>query len=421
MRILIGRSKVSGRAIAPSSKSYTIRGLMCAALAKGKSVLYSPLKSDDTDAAIDVLEKISVDIEQKTDLWSISGGCFCQPDSDLNCRESAATLRFMTAIASVIPGKSRITSSIFLSRRPIEPLIEALRQLGIACQYEAGNNVISVKGGNVDGGSVFLPGNISSQYVSALLLVGPLFENGITINLTTPLESKPYVEMTIECLRAFGIEVDASRDFTEFTVPKQQYRPAAYVIEGDWSSASYLLALGALTGEIAIENLNSQSLQGDKAMLDCLRKMGANITVDKNIITVRKSNLSGINVDLIDCIDLLPTIAVLAAMAEGKSELTGIVRARLKESDRVLSVKQELTKAGVTVRETTDCLTIVGTKPGGGQFDSHGDHRIAMALSLIGVMAGNTIISGAECVSKTYPSFWQELGRLGAKVEIYGE
>ena len=421
MKISIGRSEVSGCVAAPSSKSYTIRGLMCAALAKGKSTINRPLESDDTDAAVDVLEKIGVDIEQKLDLWSVSGGCFHQPDSDLYCRESAATLRFMTAIASVVPGKARLSSSVSLSRRPIEPLVEALWQLGIDCQYEAGTNIISIKGGNVKGGSVFLPGNISSQYVSALLLVGPLFENGITISLTTPLESKPYVEMTIECLRAFGIEVNTSLYFTEFTVLKQQYRPTKYPIEGDWSSASYLLALGALTGEIMVDNLNPGSLQGDKRLLDSLRQMGVDITIKNTEVIVRRSKLRAIKVDMTDCIDLLPTIAVLAAMAEGTSELTGIARARLKESDRVLSVKEELSKAGVTVRETTDCLTIVGTKPRGGQFDSHGDHRIAMALSLIGVVTGDTVINGAECVSKTYPSFWQELARLGVTVKIYGE
>ena len=421
MKVSISRSELSGRVTAPSSKSYTIRGLMCAALAKGKSALYSPLESDDTDAAVNVLGKIGVDIEQMADLWSVSGGSLYQPDSTLYCRESAATLRFITAIAAVVPGISRITGSASLIVRPVEPLIGALRQLGIDCHYEDISKVITINGGNIHGGIVFMPGNISSQYVSALLLIGPLIEKGITISLTTPLESRPYVEMTIECLRAFGIGVDVSGDYTKFIVPEQQYRPVAYDIEGDWSSASYILALGALTGDIVVENLNPGSLQGDKVLLEFLGQMGVNITTTNTKVIVKKSKLKAINVDLTDCIDLLPTMVVLAAMAEGTSEFTGISRARLKESDRIFSVKEELTRAGVTIREKPGSLAIVGTKPRGGQFDSHGDHRIAMALSLIGAVTGDTVINDAECVSKTYPSFWQEFARLGAKVEIYGK
>ncbi len=189
-------------------------------------------------------------------------------------------------------------------------------------------------------------------------------------------------------------------------------------MEGDWSSVSYLLALGAVAGTIEIDNLNSSSLQGDKVLLEFLQRMGSTITVKDNLVSVSSRRLIAIDTDLTDCIDLLPTVAVVAAMAEGTSELRGIARARLKESDRVLSVKQELEKAGVEVLEEANRMTIIGSKPRGAVFNSHGDHRIAMAFSVLGAVSGNTVIEGAECVTKTYPEFWQTLAAIGGKVDI---
>ena len=417
MRALISKSEIKGKVIAPSSKSYTIRGLMCAALARGESEIIRPLGSDDTEAAMEVLSKVGVHVLQKENSWRVTGGDFHEPNTDMFCRESAATLRFMTAICSLVPGTCRLVSAPSLAVRPLDPLIQALEQLGVDCYQDEKESVV-VKGGKLRGGLTELLGNISSQFISAMLLISPLADEGVKIRLTTPLESQPFVLMTVECLNMFGITVNCSRDLREFETSNQTYQPAKYIVEGDWSSASYPLALGALSGEVEVENLNPESLQGDKIILDFLKDMGASVTTSQNSVTVRKSPLRAIRANLVDCIDLLPTVAVLAAAAEGTSEFTGIERARLKESNRASAVTEGLEGMGIKVTEESNRLVITGSPARGSVIDSRCDHRIAMAFSLLGSVVGGTIIGDAECVSKTYPEFWDILKKLGVEVKI---
>lgn len=421
MKAVVHKSEVKGRVRAPSSKSYTIRGLMCAALAKGESEIVHPLGSDDTLAAIKVLSQVGVRIHQEADLWRVSGGNFSEPDTELFCGESAATLRFMTAICSLVPGKCQLTAGASLSPRPIKPLVRALRQLGVNCSCSGETAPVIVDGGRLKGGITELPGDISSQYTSALLFISPFAEEGVTIRLTTPLQSKPFVLMTLECLRRFGIRVAFPEALNQFEISKQSYRPAKYEVEGDWSSASYFLALGATAGEVVVENLNPESLQGDKMLLDFLRDMGARLEVDKNSVVVRKSRLNALCADLSDCIDLLPTVAVLAALADGVSELTGIERARIKESNRVAAVKEGLQRMGVKVSEERNRLMVTGSAPKGSVIDSHRDHRIAMAFSILGLSCGETTINDAECVAKTFPQFWDILRSIGGEVTLDGK
>jgi 3-phosphoshikimate 1-carboxyvinyltransferase len=421
MRASVFQSKISGRAAAPSSKSYTLRGLMCAALAAGQSEIERPLYADDTEAGCEVLRKIGVGITGKGSSWLVSGGNFSRPDSELFCRDSAGTLRFITAICSLVPGICRLTAGPSLSRRPIAPLVTALRQLGVNCYTEGGSALVTVEGGRLEGGTAELPGDISSQLVSALLFIAPRAEQGMTIELTTPVESKPYIHMTLDCMKKFGIRVEHSPDYMKFTVKPQAYRPARYSAEGDWSSASYLLSLGAVSGDVYVSNLSRTSLQADREIWAILSGMGADLQVEGDYIRVKKSQLKAIKADLSDCIDLLPTVAALATAAQGESVLSGISRARLKESDRVAAVKEGLKQMGIPVREERDTMYITGAKPAGGVIDSQGDHRIAMAFSILGVLAGNTVIEGAECVSKTYPEFWTVLKSLGGEVFLDGQ
>ena len=421
MKASISKSQITGKVIAPPSKSYTIRGLMCAALTKGESEIIHPLSSDDTEASLNVLSKVGIRVYQKGDSWQVIGGDFCEPDTDLFCGESAATLRFMTAICSLVPGKCRLTAGSSLSKRPVEPLLQALRQLGVDCLYHDEEACVAVNGGRLKGGVTELPGNISSQFVSALLFIAPFAEQRVSIKLTTPLESQSFVLMTLEYLKMFGIKVKYSTDLRQFEITKQTYKPTNFRVEGDWSSASYLLALGALSGEVEVENLNPESLQGDRVILDFLKDMGALVIVNKNSVTVRKSRLNGIRADLSNCIDLLPTMAILAAAADGVCQFTGIERARLKESNRVSAVRQGLEGMGVKVIEERNKLTVAGSEPKGSVIDARDDHRIAMAFSILGSVAGDTIIDGAECVSKTYPEFWDILKSLGGEVKINGK
>ena len=421
MKASVSKSEIAGKVTAPSSKSYTIRGLVCAALARGESEIINPLSSDDTEASLDVLSKIGVDVHRQVESWRVDGGNFSEPDIDLFCSESAATLRFMTATCSLVPGKCRLTAGPSLSARPVRPLVEALKQLGVNCSCQGELPPVTVEGGKLRGGATELPGDISSQFVSALLFTSPLAQKDVTIRLTTPLESKPFVLMTLDSMQWFGVTVAFSEELDEFEILGQTYRPTRFRVEGDWSSASYFLALGALCGEAEVENLNPEGMQGDRVILDFLRDMGAKIVVGEDSVRVSRSRLNAIRADLSDCIDLLPTVAALAAVADGVSELTGIDRARLKESDRVAAVREGLERMGVEVTERKNNLAITGGQPKGALIDSRNDHRIAMAFSLLGSVAGETVIDNAECVSKTYPEFWDVLKSIGGEVILDGK
>jgi 3-phosphoshikimate 1-carboxyvinyltransferase len=417
MKASIYKSDIKGKVRAPSSKSYTIRGLMCAALARGESEILSPLTAEDTLASVRVLSQVGARVQQQEGSWRVEGGNFHQPDDDLFCGDSAATLRFMTAIGSVIPGRCRLVPGPSLASRPVKPLIQALRQLGVNCSSQGEVAPVTVEGSTLKGGTAELPGHISSQFVSALLLISPLAEEIVKITLATPPESKPFIRMTLDCLQRFGIKVESSKDLRQFEAVTQTYQPAKYEVEGDWSSASYFLALGALSGDVEVENLNLQSRQGDKIIMNFLRDMGASVEKKQNSVIVRKSRLKAIRADLSDCIDLLPTMAVLASVADGVSEFTGIFRARLKESNRVAAVRNGLKRMGIKTAEEKHSLTIIGSTPKGSTIDAKNDHRLAMAFSILGSRAGETTINDAECVAKTYPRFWDELKSIGGEVK----
>jgi 3-phosphoshikimate 1-carboxyvinyltransferase len=449
MKVKIEKSEVKGSVSTPTSKSLTIRGLMCAALAKGESQIINPLVCEDTSAAIKVLKQIGMRIQEESGMWRVTGGSFRVPNAELFCGESATTLRFMTAIASLIPGRHKLTGGPSLTQRPARSLVEALAKLGVRGTTEGKTTPpVIINGGTFQGGLTELPGNISSQFVSALLLIAPFSRKGTQVRLTTQLTSRSYVLMTLRCLRQFGINV--STEFDKFIVRRQRYRPARLEIEGDWSSASYFLALGAASDGITVEKVTTASLQGDRVILEFLRNMGAAVRVGADSATVSRGELKAIRADLSDCIDLLPTVAVLAALAEGVSELTGIQRARIKESNRVAAVKEGLEKVGIPVAEDRDRLTITGVREtvpallreeeeeeapaGEGEpkpknplreperkfkpavINSRGDHRIAMAFGILGAIVGDITIEGAECVAKTYPGFWETLKSVGGKV-----
>lgn len=442
MKVTVKKSELKGKVAVPASKSMTIRALMCAALSRGNSEIVNPLVSEDTNAAADVLGKIGVSIDKEKDMWRVTGGSLRVPKAELYCGESATTLRFMTAVCSLIPGKNVLIGGPSLSKRPVKSLVEALSKLGVKGTIEGRTTPpVTIEGGTLKGGPTELPGNISSQFISALLLLAPFAKQEVNIKLTTPMTSKPYVLMTLWCQKQFGINVRSEWD--KFIIRRQAYKPTRLKIEGDWSSASYFLALGAVSGEVTVENLSTASLQGDRVILDFLRSMGAKVRVAGDSVTVSVGNLQAISADLSDCIDLLPTMAVLAALAEGTSVFVGIERARIKESNRVAVIKEGLERMGITVTEGQDSLTIVGLKTtepkeddeeeeakegeAGEEaaqeaepvlIDSHSDHRIAMAFGVLGAAIGGVTVDGAECVAKTFPNFWEVLKSVGGELEI---
>ena len=416
MRVKVCESEVSGRVVAPPSKSVTHRALVCSALAPGRSRIHSPLVSDDTAATRNVLEALGVGVSGGDDLWEVRGGKLERSDSALFCGESGTTLRFTTALCPLVEGKSEITGGESLSKRPIEPLLDGLRQLGVDCSSTAGLPPVTVGGkGRIPGGEAEIQGDVSSQFVSALLIATPLADRTTTLRLTTPLESKPYVAMTMDAQRVFGVEIEASDDLRSYRVERQTYRPAEMTVEGDWSSAAYMLAAGAVGGGVTVENLNPESRQADGAMAEILEAMGAGVNRREGSISVYKEDLRGVELDLSDSPDLFPIVAALSAVAKGSCVLRGLGRLRFKESDRLEAMVEGLARAGIKSTRDGDSLSIQGGKPRGCVIDPRKDHRIAMAFAVLGLVAeGEMTILDAECVSKSYPGFWRDLESIGA-------
>lgn len=396
----------------------THRALICSALAEGRSVIREPLISEDTEATRMVLEQLGIGISCMEGAWKVAGGSLRKPESDLNCGESGSTLRLVTALCSLVDGECKLIGGPSLSKRPIGPLVDGLKQLGAKCESTGGLLPVTVKGnGRLPGGDAAIPGDISSQFVSALLIVAPRGERGTTLRLTTRLESRPYVELTMEVQRIFGVSVEASEGMEEFRIERQSYRPADVTVERDWSAAAFLVGAGALAGRVSVEDLNMGSSQADAAILGILDEMGATVVGKGGSITIEMAPLSGIELDLSDSPDLFPVVASLCAAASGRSVLRGLGRLRLKESDRVAAMTGGLVGMGVRCELVGDILTIEGGSPKGCVIDPWGDHRIAMAFSILGLAAeGETTILDADCVSKSYPGFWGDLEALGVEL-----
>jgi len=418
LKVKITRSALGGTLTAPPSKSYTHRALICSALAHGSSRIHRPLCSDDTEATQRILRELGVDLSTAHAPWQIEGGELLRPRSELFCGESGTTMRFMAAVCGLIDGESKLIGGPSLSQRPIGPLLDGLRQLGVDCSSVNGYPPITVKGkGRIRGGDVAVRGDISSQFVSAILLIAPLTDEGVSMKLTTPLESKPYVSMTMDIQRRFAVQVDRSEDMREFHVEKQSYSPTDYRVEGDWSSAAYPLGAGALAGQVTVEGLNMESLQADASIVSILHKMGVIMKLRNDAISVSESRLAGVDHDMSDCPDLFPIVSALCASAEGESVLKGVERLRYKESDRSTTMVDGLRGMGIQATEHGQQVIIVGGNPKGCFIDSRNDHRIAMAFAVLAMAAeGETTILNAECVSKSYPEFWEDMESLGAQL-----
>jgi len=409
MKIEIVPCQISGKISAPPSKSWTHRALILAALAKGKSKIIFPLVSEDTEATLNCLQKIGVKIKKGKNFWEVEGGNFLVPKEPLFCRESGTTLRLMTGVCALVKGRCILTGERALMKRPIEPLISALKKLGVKCSLK--KNLVILEN-NFIGGKTKLKGDVSSQFVSALLLISPLAKKEVEIKLTTPLESKAYALMTIEAQKKFGVRVNYSKDLRKFSVKKQNYRPTKYLVEGDWSSVAPFLAAGAIAGRVGVKNLNLKSLQPDREILNVLKKMEARVIIKNGLVLVEKSELKPLKFNVKDCPDLFPIICVLSALARGKSEISGIERLRLKESNRLEEMSRDLKEMGIKNYFKKNKFFVGRGKPKGGIIETR-DHRIAMSFAILGLVAqGKTIIKNAQCVSKSFPEFFEVLNNL---------
>jgi 3-phosphoshikimate 1-carboxyvinyltransferase len=348
----------------------------------------------------------------------VRGGRLHAVEEPLWCRESGATLRFLAAIAATVLGKTTLRCAPSLARRPIQPLLEAIRQLGVECDFESASGTLNVVGRRQRSGHVVIRGDVSSQFLSALLMSGVRYEDGLSITLSSPLVSERYVDMTRGCMEHFGARIHVSENREEYRVYGSGLTPAHYVVEGDWSGAAAVLALGALSGVVEVSELYPTSLQADVAMLELLAKTGAQVEVIPGSVIVSRARVEPFMADLAAAIDLLPVACALAAMAHGVTTLNGIARARDKESDRVAAMAEGLTRIGVRVEVDDDRMRVWGGNAKGAVVSSAGDHRIAMAFGVLGAVVGDLVIEGAECVSKTYPGFWDMLVNLGVEATL---
>jgi len=422
VEVVIGESeRLKGEVWAPSSKAYTHRMLMAALLSSGTSRTSNPLVSDDTKATLRAVKAFGAEAELRKNCWTISGvDSLRAPKNPVYCGESGATLRFMIPVAALAPGPSIFSFGSSLRKRPIAPLLQSLKHLGAESdlQLKEGGSSVRIHGGGIRGGKTSIRGDISSQFISGLLFACPRAKLDTEVDVTTPLESRNYVQMTIEVLSKHGIRVSASNDFARLKIPSNQtYEPCDHEVPGDFSSAAFILAAAAITSSrVKVKNLNRHSIQGDKAILDILKEMGSKVRVDDEYVEVEGGQqLNATDVDARDIPDLVPVCAVLACYSNGISKIYNAKRLRYKESDRLASLYLELKKMGAEITMKEDGLIIRGPCTiHGATIDPHNDHRIAMACAVAALNArGETKIQNSECVSKSYPRFFDDLRSLG--------
>lgn len=413
---------LKGEVEAPPSKSYTHRMLIAALLSNGKTIIEKPLVSDDTLATLDAIEAFGAEEKQHGELWEILGQIPLKtPVEPVNCRESGATLRFMIPVAALASGVTIFIRGKSLSKRPIEPLLQSLRQLGVKTQYNPEKPfTIAVHGGGIKGGKANLRGDVSSQFISGLMFACPLAQKDTEIMLTTPAESKDYIKMTKEVLCKHSVKVEISEDFSLIQVSSgQAYQPTSHRVPGDFSSAAYLLAAAAITSsKIRIRNLWYTTRQGDRAILDILGKAGLETKIGEDFIEVEGTICRAIDVDARDIPDLVPACTAVACYANGTSIIRNARRLRYKESDRLTALYTEFRKMGADISIEADSLIIRGPcRLHGSVIDPYGDHRIAMACAAAALGASfETVILNAECVGKSYQRFFKDLRLLGANI-----
>ncbi len=401
----------------PGSKSYTNRALVMAALTKGPVTLYNPLYSEDTEAMIACLRTLGLRIEISLDRTIVHDdiSIIQNKSYELFAKDSGTTIRFLLALLCLTPGDKVIRGSARLNERPIKDLVDALRLLGAKIVYleKEGQPPLKIHSSSLCvGGEVAIDASMSSQFLSALLMIAP-FLDGLKIGLRGELISKPYIDMTIRGMREWGVDVLQMEDRRYHIPCEQHYRKNQYTIEGDFSSAGYFFAIAALTQSVmTLKNLDPYSTQADRKFLNILARMGNEINMDDHGITVIGKQILPLSLDMEDCPDQVQTMAVLAAFAKGTTKISGVRSLRLKETERVQALKNELAKMGIKTEDTHNTLTIYGGAPHAAIIDTYGDHRMAMAFAVAGTKLPGMKIRHPEVVNKTFPAFWDKLRSL---------
>ncbi len=409
----------------PGSKSLTQRALIAAALARGTSVLSGPLASEDTAYTIAALRAMGIAVnDEDSGCWQVHGaaGKIQVPAEDIYLGNNGTATRFLTSVATLGQGTFHITGSDRMGRRPIDPLLEALQGWGVDIESDSGNGCppLTIRANGLAGGTTVLPEGKSSQYLSSLLLVAPYAEQAAELEVRGEVYSKPYVEMTLTVMSSFGVQAEASPLLNFFRIPQVGYQGREYAIEGDASGASYFWAAAAITGgRVTVANVPVPSLQGDAQLVPLLARMGCDVSrSSKGGLTVRgPKRLKAIEVDMGDMPDVAPTLAVVAAFAEGTTVIGNIGHLRIKECDRLSAMVTELGKMGAEVEEQKDSMLIHGCAGGknlhGAEIETYDDHRIAMCFAVAGLKVPGVKITGEQCVAKSFPDFWDRFALLG--------
>lgn len=398
----------------PASKSYTNRALVMAALTKGPVTLYNPLYSEDTEAMIGCLRTLGLRIETlPTQAIVYDDISIIQNRSyELFAKDSGTTIRFLLALLCLTSGIKVIRGNARLNERPIKDLVDTLRQLGAKIDYleKEGQAPLKIHSSTLWLGSeATINASMSSQFFSALLMISP-FLDGLKIHIGSELISRPYIDMTMHAMHEWGVDVLRMEDGSYHIPRGQHYRENQYVVEGDFSSAGYFGAIAALTqSTITLKNLNPRSMQADRKFLTILARMGNEINVNDQGITIIGKQIIPLSLDMEDCPDQVQTMAVLAAFAKGVTNISGVRSLRVKETERVQALKNELAKMGIKTEDTHDTLTIYGGDPYPAIIDTYGDHRMAMAFAVAGTKLPGMKIRNPEVVNKTFPLFWDTL------------
>lgn len=409
-------TSVTAEVNVPGSKSYTHRLLIAAALAEGRSTIENMLESEDTLLTLTALERMGVvtAVEGGRRVVNGTGGRLTAGDT-IHLGNSGTSVRLLTAVAALTDGTTVLTGTPRMQERPVADLLDGLRQLGVSAISLAGNGCppIQVDGAPLAGGVVNLKCGVSSQYLSGILLIAPLSADGVEIRIVEGPVSKPYIDMTVDVMARLGIAVERE-GYERFFVPgRQAYQAGDYRVETDISNASYFWAAAAVTGgRVKVRGVSRDSRQGDIRLLDCLERMGCAVHPDGDGIAVSGGRLTGISVDMSDIPDMVPTLGVVAAFADGVTEIQNVAHLRAKECDRLAAVATELSKMGIDARCTEDGLRIKGGVPQAAVIDTYNDHRIAMAFSVAGLKTQGVRILGEACVEKSFPTYWEAFGTL---------
>ena len=418
MKCKIEKARLDGNVVCPPNKSYTHRAIFLASLAKGNSQIRNVLLSRDTIATINACKTFGATIkEDGPDLRIESSGDIRLQGNEIDASNSGTTIRISAAIASLADTKTTLTGDSSLRKRPMQPLLDALEDLGATCTSTDGKPPITVKG-KIQVGEVSISGTVSSQFISALMIASPKTEKGVRLNIEGNLVSKPYLDATISTMKKFGVSVDTIDPYKKYSISKQQYKSADFTVPSDFSSMALLLSAAVLIGDkMTISALVDDLPQGDREMITHLEKLGVKVNLDGLITVKTPPSLDGGRFDLSNTPDLLPALAILALKTSKPIEIYNVKHARFKETDRIAILARELAKIGIKVEEKEDGLILgVPDIPKGADLDSSDDHRLFMAFCIAGMFVGGCTVSDPQSVDVSYPTFIQDMNAIGAKI-----